>query len=88
MLVGVDSTDKDVVERLAYLTGAGTLTTLQSRQAHWWKIQYRWAVARRAQVELVLSRILPSLGARRTEQAAYVLQQIEAARARFELADV
>jgi hypothetical protein len=60
LLVGVDSTDKDVVERLAYLTGAGTLTTLQSRQAHWWKTQHRWAVARKAHVESVLSRILPS----------------------------
>ncbi len=75
LAVAVDSTDPDVVERLAMLTGAGTLTNLGSRQANW-KTRYRWRVTKKAEVQMILSRILPRLGERRAGQASYVLGQI------------
>jgi hypothetical protein len=73
--VVADSTDKDVIERLAILTGVGTVLNLGSQQAHL-KIRYRWSVTRKADVESVLSRIMPMLGTRRTGQASYVLEQM------------
>jgi hypothetical protein len=73
--VAVDSTDEDVVERLAALTVAGTVINLGSRQAHW-KTRYRWSVTKKADVESVLSGIVPTLGARRARQASYVLEHI------------
>lgn len=84
--VVVDSTDPDVVERLAVLTDAGTVVNLGSRQAKW-KTRYRWRVTKKADVRMILSRVLPRLGERRTGQVSCILGQILAARARFELAD-
>jgi hypothetical protein len=73
--VVVDSTDPDVVERLTVLTGAGTVVNLGSRQANW-KTRYRWRVTKKADVRMILSRILPRLGERRTGQVSCILRQI------------
>jgi len=73
--VAVDSTDPDVIERLATLTGAGTIVNLGSRRPNW-KTRYRWRVTKKADVRMILSRMLPQLGERRAEQASFVLRQI------------
>ena len=73
--VAVDSTDEDIVQRLANLAGVGTVINLGRRQAHW-KPRHRWRAAKKSDVELILSRILPTLGSRRSSQASYVLQQM------------
>jgi hypothetical protein len=73
--IAVDSTDSDVVECLAALTGAGTVVNLGSRRPNW-KTRYRWRVTKKADVQMILSRMLPQLGERRAEQASYVLRQI------------
>jgi hypothetical protein len=71
--VCVDSTDRDVVERLTVLTGSGTLLDLGSRRMGW-KARYRWCVAKKSEVRTVLSLSMSLLGTRRAEQASYVLQ--------------
>jgi hypothetical protein len=71
--VAADSADPDVVERLAMLTGAGTVVELGSRRAGW-KTRYRWRVTKKADVQMILSHILPCLGERRTRQASYALR--------------
>ncbi len=59
--------DKDVVERLHSFVG-GHLYVVPPRQSHH-KVQYRWELFNRLEVGLVLTKILPYLGERRTAKA-------------------
>jgi hypothetical protein len=76
-VVGVESTDLDVINRLADLAGAGRVNMLSGIPAQW-KPRWRWTVHSRADTWQVLTGILPLLGDRRTERAKYVLSVIGA----------
>jgi hypothetical protein len=72
-IVGVQSTDRDVIDRLHHLTGVGHVIQLnRMRQPHF-KPSWRWAVTNRAGVQDVLWEISPQLGQRRAERARHVL---------------
>lgn len=71
-VVAVESTDHDVIQRLAALTGVGRVTSLTPRSATW-KPNWRWAVNNRLDTRHVLSGIASLLGERRAERARYVL---------------
>lgn len=73
--VSVDSTDLDVIERLSELTGVGTVASHSRREAHRKEI-HRWRVTKRSDVRMVLSGTLPTLGARRSERASYILRSV------------
>jgi hypothetical protein len=74
-IVAVESTDHDVVERLALTTGYGRITALGQR-ASGWKPSWRWSVHSHADVYAVLSAILPLLGNRRAGRAHYAMNWI------------
>lgn len=75
-VIGVESTDDDVIERLAVLTGVGTVIPIKSRNPGVWKTASRWTVRRRSDVRDVLNAILPLLGERRSARARYVLDAV------------
>jgi hypothetical protein len=81
-IVAVESTDHDVIERLAAATGFGHVTSVDQRASDW-KPGWRWSVHSQADVYAVLSAILPLLGNRRAGRAHYALNWI-AERAGFE----
>jgi hypothetical protein len=76
-VVGVESTDLDVIERLACLTKAGHINELRVDRAHH-KPRWRWTVHGRDAIRRVLTGTLPLLGERRTARAEYVLGVINA----------
>jgi hypothetical protein len=71
-VVGVESTDLDVIERLAFLSEVGQISELRNIPNNH-KQKWRWTVTSRAATRLVLVEILPLLGERRTNRAKYVL---------------
>jgi hypothetical protein len=74
-MLGVESTDRDVIDLLADLTGVGYLLGLDRRPGAW-KPSWRWSVTRGDDVRGVLAAITPHLGVRRKARAEYVLSQI------------
>jgi hypothetical protein len=76
-VVGVESTDEDVIERLAAFAGTGMITQLDRKPGRW-KPTSRWSTRRRSDVRRVLTAVLPHLGERRTARTRYVLAQIGA----------
>jgi len=73
--VSASSTDTDVLERLAELTGVGRIYPRRQRRAHW-SPSWEWQVHRKEDFRYVLSRVLPLLGTRRTERALYALAEV------------
>jgi hypothetical protein len=75
-LLTVDSTDRDVVTRVARLTGVGSAYLLPARRdkPHW-KPLWTWRVTNKADITYVLEAVLPLLGKRRAERARYVLER-------------
>ena len=71
-VLGVESTDLDVIERLAQLTEVGHVNAL-SNVPDRFKPRWRWTVRSRAATRQVLTEILPQLGERRADRATYVL---------------
>jgi len=72
--ISVESTDLDIVIRLASLTGAGTLMSRGVRNGL--KPTTRWTVAKRAHVHLILKHGLMYFGDRRGERASYALAKL------------
>jgi hypothetical protein len=74
-LLAADSTDTDVIERLTYLAGTGTVCAIPPRRPGC-KPAQRWAVSKKADVRMILEHIMPYFGVRRMERARYVLSRI------------
>lgn len=66
------STDSDVIDKVAAITDAGSVTRKRSKQPNW-KPQSVWRVNRVADVERVLRCILPYMGARRAARIRELL---------------
>ena len=75
LIVAAQSTDHDVIERLAALTEVGHIASIPRQQEHF-KSSWRWSVYNQPDSRRILSAILPMLGARRSERARYVLNLI------------
>lgn len=76
-VVGVESTDIDVINRIAHLADAGRVIAIPNVPSGC-KPRWRWAAHSRSDVWRVLTGILPLLGDRRTARAKYVLGVIGA----------
>ena len=73
--VRVGMTDLDTIRKLRGITGMGIIYTQKvtgNRKPAW-----RWSVNRQAEVRELLTKILPHMGARRTEKIHEALHQIE-----------
>jgi hypothetical protein len=60
-------TDEDVVRRVLRVAGHGTVTRIASPSRKGWKPLWRWRVGKRDEVRLVVDRLLPWMGDRRSE---------------------
>jgi hypothetical protein len=69
--ITVSSTDRDVVMRLREVTELGSIHEQASRRG--WRPIWIWDLNGRDRVGMVIARILPMLGERRSERARYVL---------------
>ncbi len=69
-------TDFDVIDKLQKLTGVGSVRTRTKQKDHH-KTAYQWIVGRKAQVQYLLSLMLPYLGNRRAHDALNALDTIE-----------
>lgn len=76
-VIGVESTDLDVIQRLEALAGVGQISALR-RQKPGWKPSWRWTVTNRADANLFLTAISPLLGERRGTRAGYVRELLAA----------
>lgn len=65
--VEVVMTDEDIVRRICYLTGCGTVRTLSQRGENY-KPSYRWSIGSMDAVNF-LTAVLPWLGQRRAQRA-------------------
>lgn len=70
----VGMTDRDIIDRLAAITGIGKIRT-QKVRARMTKPLYKWSVCRSNDSVALIRAILPHLGARRTQQALAVLEE-------------
>jgi hypothetical protein len=59
-VVAAESTDQDVLERLAALTGVGTIVPVKNRKPGVWKPSARWSVSDRSDVRHVVCDRAPS----------------------------
>jgi hypothetical protein len=73
--ISLDMTDFDVIERLTTLTSAGTTMEIASRRPRGRPLR-RWNVSRKAEIRTVIENVMPHLGARRKERAAYALSRL------------
>jgi hypothetical protein len=76
-VIAAESTDRDVIDRLAALTGVGHIMEIRPRTATR-KLSWRWSTCSQAGVRLVLSETLPLFGERRAGQAWHVLRMVGA----------
>jgi hypothetical protein len=74
-ILAAESTDRDVIERIAALTDAARIADIRPRTPAC-KPSWRWSVCSRTDTRRILAAILPLLGRRRAERARYVLSQI------------
>jgi len=74
--VNVESTDRDVIERLADLTGTGNVIRIAHVRPNE-KPRWAWRASSRSGARQVLTAILPMLGERRTARANYVIGLID-----------
>jgi hypothetical protein len=75
--VSMGSTDRDVLEKLAAITGVGKVTAIKAQASSLGsKPIYQWVVWRKANVRLLTERILPWLGERRTGQALALIKSL------------
>jgi hypothetical protein len=81
--VNVESTDYDVIERLAELTGVGRICGIAHIKPGE-KPRWAWRVNSRPGTQYVLDAIFPLLGQRRTARAAYALDVISSTSPRGE----
>lgn len=75
-VVGVESTDRDVIDRLHELTGVGHVITVKRQRPQHHKPSWRWSVTSRSGTMRVLDSVLPQLGERRGRRSEYVLAQL------------
>jgi hypothetical protein len=74
-VIAVESSDRDVIERIATLTGIARIADIRQRNPAC-KPGWRWSACSKADTRRLIVAILPRLGQRRTERAQYVLSQI------------
>ena len=72
----IKMTDKDVIDRFAEYAGCGTVIFVPRGKAHW-KDQWLWSTSKKADVQRLLSDMLPYFGERRAYKTLNVLDTIE-----------
>jgi hypothetical protein len=70
----VNMTDRDIIERLQAVTQVGDVRGPITQKGY--KDQWFWAVARAAEAQMVLERLAPYFGVRRSERAAEGLKRL------------
>lgn len=69
--LAISMTDEDVIRRVHAITGVGAVKIHPRR--HGWKTAYVWQCCRWADIERILTAILPYLGERRSAKARALL---------------
>lgn len=77
--VSVEMKDKDIIERLANVTGIGVVreSTRPSRPEHWSKM-FTWRVSKGQDVARLLLAVYPEMGERRQAQIAELVNNLTA----------
>lgn len=70
-MIAIEMNDRDVLERAHRITGVGSVNTKKARQGR--QETYIWKVSNKRDVTMVLNRILPLMGVRRTNKIMEVL---------------
>jgi hypothetical protein len=70
-IVAAESTDRDVLERLVRLAGAGSIMQI-NRHPGTWKPSGRWSVSNRSDVQRIVTATLPLFGERRSVRARQI----------------
>lgn len=76
IVITCSMTDEDIIDRLALFSGIGNKNIKQASQPHH-KIQYKWSVSKRRDIEEFLPLILPYMGKRRSNKIIEVMQWLQ-----------
>jgi len=69
--IGVEMSDKDIIDRVKSTVGAGNLTGPRLRKNY--KPLYTWRLTMRPEIEQLAVYLLPHMGERRTKQLVLML---------------
>ena len=73
LAVSVSMSDKDVIERVQQVVGAGTISYVPPRKEGW-KPLWRWGLSRRAEVIQLVTELRPWMGERRGARIDEMIQ--------------